>query len=122
MSDKACHSQVLYIFLVMNCTLSMTRKKSRFPPLFTRTHGIVSAIANFSLKGLYTRSHGDMGQYRNCLICWGYIPYSLDNSPGLIRVLTRIQSRKLELLFNKKWQKLEYDPAQKIKKIKCPGL
>ena len=34
-----------------------------------------------------------------------------------ITVLTRIQSRKLELLFNKKWQKLEYNPAQKMKKI-----
>ena len=46
-----------------------------------------------------------------------HIPYSLDYSPGLIRVLTRIQSRKFELLFNKKWQKLEYNPIQKMKKI-----
>ena len=45
------------------------------------------------------------------------LPYSLDYSPGLIRVLTRKQSRKFELLFNKKWQKLEYNAAQKMKKI-----
>ena len=45
------------------------------------------------------------------------LPYSLYYSPDSIRVLSRIQSRKLKLLFSKKWQKLEYNPAQKIQKI-----
>ena len=42
------------------------------------------------------------------------MPYSLYYSPDSIRVLSRIQSRKLKLSFSKKCQKLEYNPTQKI--------
>ena len=42
------------------------------------------------------------------------VPYSLYYSPDSIRVLSRIQSRKLKLLINKKF---EYNPNQKIQKI-----
>ena len=69
---------------------------------------------------LYVKPYNLSNCYRSPKVRWFclmHIPYSLDYSPGLIRVLTRIQSRKLEHLFNKKWQKLEYNPAQKMKKI-----
>ena len=42
------------------------------------------------------------------------IPYSLYYSPDSIRVLSRIQSRKLKLLCSKKSQKLEYNPARTV--------
>ena len=44
------------------------------------------------------------------------LPYSLYYSPDSIRVLSRIQSRKLKHLFSEKWHKLKYNHAQKIQK------
>ena len=81
---------------------------------------IIFEIKNL-LKTFWTKSNYDFFP-NNWIPAWFIpLPYSLYYSPDSIRVLSRIQSRKLNLLFSKKWQKLKYNPAQKSKKNRVLG-